>query len=51
MEQGCTAQLWNACVEKALRIASHFIGVRSVRAECGLASDDVGSAVGVSMPT
>jgi DnaJ family protein C protein 3 len=49
MEQERAAQLWNACVESAsaaLRVASHSIDIRSVRAECALASGDVESAVG-----
>lgn len=49
MEQERGAQLWNACVESAsaaLRSASHSIEIRSVRAECALASGDVESAVG-----
>ena len=49
MEQERAAQLWNACVESAsaaLRVASHSIDIRSVRAECGLASGDVESAIG-----
>jgi DnaJ family protein C protein 3 len=49
MEQERAAQLWNACVESAsiaLRSASHSIDIRSVRAECALASGDVESAVG-----
>ena len=49
MEQERAAQLWNACVESAsaaLRIASHSVDIRSVRAECALASGDVESAIG-----
>lgn len=49
MEEERAAQLWNACVESAtaaLRSASHSIDIRSVRAECALASGDVDSAVG-----
>ncbi|KAG6908134.1 putative NRPS-like protein biosynthetic cluster [Tephrocybe rancida] len=49
MEKERGAQLWNACVESAsaaLRSASHSIDIRSVRAECALASGDVDSAVG-----
>jgi len=49
MEKERAAQLWNACVESAsvaLRSASHSIDIRSVRAECALASGDVESAVG-----
>ncbi|RDB30413.1 DnaJ subfamily C member 3 [Hypsizygus marmoreus] len=49
MEKERGAQLWNACVESAsaaLRSASHSIDIRSVRAECALASGDVESAVG-----
>ncbi|KAF8075747.1 hypothetical protein FPV67DRAFT_1617228 [Lyophyllum atratum] len=49
MEKERAAQLWNACIESAsaaLRVASHSIDIRSVRAECALASGDVDSAVG-----
>jgi DnaJ homolog subfamily C member 3 len=49
MQKERAAQLWNACVESAsaaLRSASHSIDIRSVRAECALASGDVDSAVG-----
>jgi DnaJ family protein C protein 3 len=49
MEQERSAQLWNACIESAnaaLRTASHSIDIRSVRAECELASGDIESAVG-----
>lgn len=49
MEKERAAQLWTACVESAtaaLRRASHSINIRSVRAECALASGDVESTVG-----
>lgn len=49
MERERGAQLWNACVDtasNALRIAGYSIDLRSVRAECALASGDVESAVG-----
>jgi DnaJ homolog subfamily C member 3 len=49
MHKERSAQLWNACVESAsaaLRTATHSIDIRSVRAECALASGDVDSAVG-----
>lgn len=49
MEKERGAQLWNACVESAsaaLRSAKNSIDIRSVRAECALASGDVDSAVG-----
>ncbi|KAG5337019.1 hypothetical protein C0989_011144 [Termitomyces sp. Mn162] len=49
MEREREGQLWDACVESAsaaLRSASYSIDIRSVRAECALASGDVDSAVG-----
>jgi DnaJ homolog subfamily C member 3 len=41
------AQLWNACIETSsatLRIASHDIGMRVMRAECSLAAGDLDTA-------
>jgi DnaJ homolog subfamily C member 3 len=49
MEKERAAQLWTACVDSAttaLRAASHSIEIRSVRAECELASGDIEGAVG-----
>jgi DnaJ family protein C protein 3 len=49
MEQEHSAQLWNACIESAsaaLRTASHYINILSVRSECELASGNIESAVG-----
>lgn len=43
------AQLWNACVETtstALRVASHSIEIRQMRAECALAAGDIEGASG-----
>ncbi|KAF9567663.1 hypothetical protein CPC08DRAFT_814158 [Agrocybe pediades] len=48
-EKERNAELWNACVESAsqtLRVASHSIEVRTWRAECALAANDIESAVG-----
>ena len=49
MEREREGQRWDACLDSAsaaLRSASHSIDIRSVRAECALASGDVESAVG-----
>ena len=47
-KQAWKAQLWTACTEsasQALKIASHSLELRQLRAECALASGDIEGAV------